>query len=87
VARPQGVRPAAVFFPLGYPFQYGPAPDPLTDLEEPDPVPTGDFRPRGDAEVARLVTRRQPGFGGTEGHRGFGGVAHFDLGWGGWLGD
>jgi hypothetical protein len=24
VARPQGGRPAAVFFPLGYPFPYGP---------------------------------------------------------------
>jgi hypothetical protein len=26
VARLQGVRPAAVFFPLGYPFSYGPVP-------------------------------------------------------------
>jgi hypothetical protein len=25
VARPQGVRPVAVFFPLGYPTPYGPA--------------------------------------------------------------
>jgi hypothetical protein len=25
-ARPQGGRPAAVFFPLGYPFPYGPGP-------------------------------------------------------------
>jgi hypothetical protein len=24
LARPQGGRPAAVFFPLGYPFPYGP---------------------------------------------------------------
>jgi hypothetical protein len=24
MARPQGGRPAAVFFPLGYPFPYGP---------------------------------------------------------------
>jgi hypothetical protein len=27
VARPQGGRPAAIFFPLGYPFPYGPVPD------------------------------------------------------------
>jgi hypothetical protein len=25
VARPQGGRPAAIFFTLGYPFPYGPA--------------------------------------------------------------
>jgi hypothetical protein len=29
VARPQGGRSAAVLFPLGYPFPYGPARNPL----------------------------------------------------------
>jgi hypothetical protein len=40
VARPQGGRPAAIFFPLGYPFPYGPG---SRDW-------VGEFHDQGDAK-------------------------------------